>query len=154
MRRHSSLACLIVGLWLIIGANLTGTFLCIKSIADQMVAQREGCIINVSSGTGLSGSRNSAAYAAAKAGVFGLTKSVARELGDYNIKVNAVCAGHIAHDSGTSNRKATTDDASGTDNLLHRTSGSALEFARFVVHLSTMDNISGQTLNLDSKIRF
>lgn len=137
-----------------VGVNLKGTFLCIKAVAPVMIKQGEGHIINVSSGTGLRGGKGRAAYAAAKAGIFGLTKSVARELADYNIKVNAVCPGHIHHQRAIRNGRLTPDASYQMQNLLHRASGSAQEFAKFVVHLSTMNDISGQTLNLDSRILF
>ena len=139
----------------VVDVNLTGQFICIKAVAPQMIKQRQGHIINVSSGTGLTGRKGFSPYAAAKAGVIGLTKTVARELGDHNVKVNAVCPGRIVHEravkEGTGSRE--TLEPLIKDNVLHRT-GSAQEFAEFVVHLSGMENISGQTLNLDSRILF
>jgi 3-oxoacyl-[acyl-carrier protein] reductase len=138
----------------VVGVNLKGTFLCIKAVAPVMMKQGDGHIINVSSATGLRGRDGRAAYASAKAGVIGLTKSVARELADYNIKVNAVCPGHIHHDRAVRRGRANPDGDYQSRNLLHRASGSAREFAEFLVHLSTMNNISGQTLNLDSRIVF
>ena len=134
----------------VVDLNLKGTFFCIKAIAPQMIKQKSGHIINVSSGTGLKGKSGSGPYAAAKAGVFGLTKTAALELGEHNIKVNAVNPGRTRHErrirDGHTPRKP--------DNLLGRISGSPEEFARTVVHISTMENISGQTLNLDSRIVF
>lgn len=138
----------------VVNVNLKGTFLCIKAVMPQMIKQREGHIINVSSGLGLRGAKGLSAYAAAKAGVFGLTKSVARELGDHNIKVNAVCPGRILHERTVRESRATQKGLDQMENLLHRTTGSAQEFAEFVVHLSSMENISGQTFNLDSRILF
>lgn len=134
----------------VVSLNLKGTFLCIKAIAPHMIKQRSGHIINVSSGTGLRGKSGSAPYAAAKAGIFGLTKTAARELGEHNIKVNAVCPGRTSHE-----RRIREGHPPRTpENVLGRMSGSPVEFARFVVHLSAMENISGQTLNLDSRILF
>ncbi len=138
----------------VVNVNLKGTFLCIKAVMPQMIKQREGHIINVSSGLGLRGAKGLSAYAAAKAGVFGLTKSVARELGDHNIKVNAVCPGRILHERTVRESRATQKGLDQMENLLHRTTESAQEFAEFVVHLSSMENISGQTFNLDSRILF
>lgn len=134
----------------VINLNLKGTFLGIKAIAPHMIKQKNGHIINVSSGSGLRGNPKRSPYAAAKAGIFGLTKTAARELGEYNIKVNAVCPGRISHERWT--RRGQTPAT--PDNLLGRISGNPLEFGKFVVHLSTMENISGQTVNLDSRIQF
>jgi len=138
----------------VIELNLKGTFLCIKAVAPVMMKQKEGHIINVSSGTGIGGRNGRAAYASAKAGVFGLTKSAARELGDYNVKVNALCPGHIHHVHAVREGRPAPDPTYEKQNLLHKKCGNAQEFAEFVVHLSTMNNISGQTLNLDSRILF
>ncbi len=139
----------------VIDVNLKGPFICIKAVAPHMIEQKEGHIINVSSGSGLKGPKGLSAYAAAKAGVIGLTKSAARELGDYNIKVNAVCPGRIVHDRSAKEGMVSQEKLESIikDNLLHRT-GRAQEFAEFIVHLSGMENISGQTLNLDSRIIF
>lgn len=134
----------------VISVNLKGTLLCIKAIAPHLIKQKDGHIINVSSGVAFAGRSGRSSYVAAKAAIFGLTKCAARELGEHNIKVNAVCPGRIRHSRWT--RVATTPGAS--DNLLGRLTGSEVEFAKFVVHLSTMENISGQSLNLDSKILF
>ena len=138
----------------VVDVNLKGTFLCIKAVVPQMIKQREGHIINVSSGRGLHGAKGFSAYSAAKAGVFGLTKTVAREVGDYNVKVNAVCPGRILHERALKERRATLEGTAETDNLLHRKTESAQEFAKFLVHLASMENISGQTFNLDSRILF
>ena len=134
----------------VIDVNLKGTFLGIKAIAPHMIKQKSGHIINVSSGTGLKGTSTNSPYAAAKAGIFGLTKTAARELGEYNIKVNTVNPGRTAHERWT--RRGRKPGI--PENVLGRISGDPIEFARFVVHLSTMENISGQTLNLDSRILF
>jgi len=134
----------------VVDLNLKGTFQCIKAIAPQMIKQKSGHIINVSSGTGLKGKAGSAPYAAAKAGVFGLTKTAALELGEHNVKVNAVCPGRTRHQ-----RRIRDGHTPRTpENILGRVSGSPEEFAKYVVHLSTMENISGQTINLDSRILF
>lgn len=137
----------------VVDLNLKGTFNCIKAVLPQMMKQRDGHIINVSSGMGLSGARGRANYAAAKAGVFGLTKTVAIEAGEYNIKVNALCPGLIMHERLRPNYPPDTYERIKNSTLLRRT-GDPEEFAEFVFHLSTMSNISGQTINLDSRILF
>ncbi|MFC1943699.1 SDR family NAD(P)-dependent oxidoreductase [Chloroflexota bacterium] len=138
---------------MVVDLNLKGTFNSIKAVLPQMIKQREGHIINISSGMGLSGIRGSANYAAAKAGVIGLTKSVAIEVGEHNIQVNALCPGLIVHEGIRANYPPDRYESIKNMNLLRRT-GSPEEFADFVFHLSTMKNISGQTINLDSRILF
>ena len=79
----------------VIRTNLKGSFNCIRHVSRQMIRQRAGRIINISSVTGISGNAGQANYAASKAGLIGMTKSVARELAARNITVNAVAPGYI-----------------------------------------------------------
>ncbi len=73
--------------------NLRGIFLCCRAVVPQMKAQASGKIINISSGTVYAGTTNLLHYVTSKAGVIGLTRGLARELGDYNINVNAIAPG-------------------------------------------------------------
>ena len=82
----------------VLDANLKGAFLCCKEAARRMVRQRCGRIINLSSGVALRGNAGQANYCASKAGLIGLTKSLARELASRNVTVNAVAPGFIATD--------------------------------------------------------
>ena len=79
----------------VLDTNLKGTFNCIKHASRQMLKQREGRIINLSSVVGVYGNAGQVNYAASKAGVIGMTKSVAKELGSRGITVNAVAPGFI-----------------------------------------------------------
>ena len=79
----------------VLAVNLKGTFLCTRAVARTMMRQRSGRIINLASVVGLMGNAGQANYAASKAGIIGLTKSVARELGSRGVTVNAIAPGFI-----------------------------------------------------------
>ena len=82
----------------ILQVDLTGTFLCTQAAAKRMIPRKYGRIVNVSSIAGVRGMEIDPAYTAAKAGVLGFTKSIARYLGKYNITVNSICPGSIDTD--------------------------------------------------------
>lgn len=82
----------------VIDLNLTGVFLCTRAVSKIMLKQRSGRIINIASVSGLMGNAGQANYSAAKAGVIGFTKTVAKELASRGILVNAVAPGFIATD--------------------------------------------------------
>lgn len=89
----------------VIDLNLTGVFLCTRAVSKVMLKQKEGRIVNITSVAGQMGNPGQANYSAAKAGVIGFTKTVAKELASRGITVNAVAPGFIATDM-TSNIKA------------------------------------------------
>lgn len=82
----------------VIDTNLKGTFNCIKAVSRQMMRQRYGRIVNITSVAGISGNAGQANYASAKAGIIGLTKTVAKELGSRGITCNAVAPGLVPTD--------------------------------------------------------
>lgn len=79
----------------VINTNLKGAFLCSKAVARQMMSQREGRIINMGSIIGTIGNAGQANYAASKAGLIGMTKSLAKEFASRNILVNLVAPGYV-----------------------------------------------------------
>ena len=82
----------------IVSVNLKGVFVCTRAVAPRMIAAGGGVILNASSVVGLYGNFGQTNYVASKAGVIGMTKVWARELGKYHIRVNAVAPGFIATD--------------------------------------------------------
>lgn len=94
----------------VIDLNLTGVFLCTRAVAKLMLKQRSGRIINIASVAGQMGNPGQANYSAAKAGVIGFTKTVAKELASRGVTANAVAPGFIATDM--------TGDLSNTDDIL------------------------------------
>jgi 3-oxoacyl-[acyl-carrier protein] reductase len=81
---------------LVIGVNLKGVFNCTQAVAPHMIRQGHGVILNASSVVGLDGNFGQTNYVATKAGVIGMTKVWAREMGRYGIRVNAVAPGFVA----------------------------------------------------------
>jgi 3-oxoacyl-[acyl-carrier protein] reductase len=134
----------------VLDTNLRGAFHCIRAASRIMSNQREGHIVNISSIAGVQGRAGQAPYAASKAGLIGLTKAAAKELGGFNIKVNAVLPGYLPTEMGRSIPDAIYERVL-HENALNRVSDPR-EVAEFIHHLSRMNNVSGQIFNLDSRI--
>ena len=132
-------------------ANLKGAFLCSQAVLRPMMKQRDGHIINLSSHSALAGTAGQSNYAAAKAGLIGLTQSLAREMGGRNVRVNAVLPGVLPTPM-TQSLSANTLTQFATANALGRINDLS-EVARFIVFLAGMRNASGQVFQLDSRIR-
>jgi len=130
----------------VIGTNLTGAFHALKAAAPIFVKQQQGCAILLGSLSSHLGQPGQCAYAAAKTGLLGLLKSVAREWGPSNIRVNAVFPGwHASPLSGASFPTVASDHVIGqTPNLQ--------EVSQAVYQLVHMKEVSGQIWNLDSRI--
>lgn len=82
----------------LMNVNLTGIYNCCKAVLPEMISKKQGKIINISSVWGLVGASNEVAYSASKAGVIGLTKALAKEVGPSNIQVNCIAPGIVMTD--------------------------------------------------------
>ncbi|MBY0120733.1 3-oxoacyl-[acyl-carrier-protein] reductase [Bacillus sp. S/N-304-OC-R1] len=133
----------------VININLKGVFLCTKAVTRQMMKQRSGRIINISSIVGVSGNPGQANYVAAKSGVIGLTKTTAKELASRGITVNAVAPGFITTDM-TDKLQEEVKDAMLKQIPLARF-GEPSDIANIVVFLASEDSryMTGQTLHVD-----
>ncbi|MGK7882170.1 MAG: 3-oxoacyl-[acyl-carrier-protein] reductase [Crocosphaera sp.] len=131
----------------VIDLNLTGVFLCSKAVTKPMLKQKTGRIINISSVVGQMGNPGQANYSAAKAGVIGLTKAVAKEVAPRGVTVNAVAPGFIVTDM---TEKVKTEDILQFIPLGRL--GNAEEVAGMVRFLATdpaAAYITGQVFNVD-----
>ena len=133
-----------------INTNLTGSFWCLRECAKVMASQKDGAIINISSIAGLRGGIGMANYSAAKAGLIGLTKTAARELGRFNVRVNALLPGFHRTDMGENFWQKNSDKV-----LEEHTLGKLSdmnELADFLLFLAEQRSVSGQVYNFDSRI--
>ena len=129
--------------------NLKGAFNTIKHASRQMLKQKSGKIVNISSVSGVLGNAGQANYSASKAGVIGLTKAMARELASRQINVNAVAPGFIDTDM----TAALSEDAkaASTAQIPFGRTGKAKEIANVVAFLASEDAsyITGQVISVD-----
>lgn len=133
----------------VIEVNLKGTWNCSKHAAKYMTKQREGKIINISSVVGLIGNAGQSNYCASKAGVIGLTKSLARELAKRNICVNAIAPGFIKTKMTEVLDQEVVEEISKNIPLARLGEGS--DVANLVAFLCSnlSDYITGQVINVD-----
>lgn len=131
----------------VLDTNLKGAFNMIRHMAGLFIRGREGCIINITSVAGMTGNAGQCNYSASKAGLIGLTKSVAKELAPKGIRCNAIAPGFIATDM-TGNQ---------TDNPLLKmiplgTMGEPDDVADAAVYLAAAKYVTGEVLRVDGGI--
>lgn len=133
----------------VLNTNLKGAFLCCKAASRLMMRQRYGRIVNLSSVVGLRGNAGQTAYAASKAGVIGLTKSLAKELASRGVTANAVAPGYIATDMTAALPEAARADM--VQQIPAARPGQPEEVARAVAFLADEQSsyITGQVLCVD-----
>ncbi len=133
----------------VIATNLKGAFNTIRHMSRWFLKQKSGKIINISSVSGILGNAGQANYSASKAGVIGLTKSVARELASRGICVNAIAPGFIATDMTDAMPQAAKDTM--TENIPLKRIGTPKDIADMAVFLasSQADYITGQVFAVD-----
>ena len=130
----------------VINTNLNSAFYVSKPVVKIMMKQRSGAIVNMSSVVGVSGNIGQANYSSAKAGLIGFTKSLAKELGARNIRVNAVAPGFIATDM--------TKDLANTEEMMKliplKRMGTPEDIAKAVKFLAVDSSyVTGQVLEVD-----
>jgi len=133
----------------VINTNLRGAFICSQAVTRIMMKQRYGRIVNISSIVGVHGNAGQVNYSASKAGLIGLTKSIAKELASRNVTSNAVAPGFIATDM----TQAMSDQAKEATlaQIPMKKVGSPEDVAKAVAFLSSEDSsyITGQVLMVD-----
>ncbi len=133
----------------VIDVNLKGAFLCMKEVSRPMMKQRKGKIINISSVVGLIGNAGQVNYCASKAGLIGMTKSLARELAGRNIQVNAVAPGFIQSDMTEVLSEQTKESL--LSSIPMGRMGTAEDVAKVVAFLAGegSDYMTGQVISID-----
>ncbi len=133
----------------VVNTNLVGTFNCMKLVMRQMIKQKYGRIVNMSSVVGITGNAGQTNYSASKAGVLGLTKSAAREVAGKNVLINAVAPGFIETDMTNVLSDQVKESVIGQIPL--KRYGKAEDIANMVAFLVSdqADYITGQVFNVD-----
>lgn len=131
----------------VLKVNLTGAFNMTQAVLKQMIKTREGAIINMSSVVGLMGNIGQANYAASKAGLIGFTKSVAREVANRNVRVNAIAPGMIESDM-TAVLSDKVKDAM-LAQIPMKQFGQAEQVAEVTAFLASQDYLTGQVIAID-----
>lgn len=134
---------------LVLNVNLKSAFLCCREAARPMMKARTGKIINIASVVGLMGNAGQANYSASKAGLIGLTKTLAREFASRSINVNAVAPGFIR--TAMTDKLSDSDKEKLTSQIPMQTLGAPQDVANAVLFLSSSlaDYITGQVLTVD-----
>ena len=133
----------------VININLKGCFNGMKAVSKNMIKNKKGKIINISSIIGLTGNVGQSNYAASKAGIIGLTKSIAKELSSRNINVNAIAPGYI--ETEMTNNLNDKNKTKFTNQIPLNRLGKTKDISNLVLYLASeyANYITGQTITID-----
>ncbi|KAI8904937.1 3-oxoacyl-reductase [Powellomyces hirtus] len=131
----------------ILNINLTATIMITRAMTKGMFRRKKGCIINISSVAGIKGNTGQSVYSASKAGIIGFTKSLSRELGSRNIRVNAIAPGYIDTDMTTGIPTAKREEYVAATPL--RRFGRPEDIAHAALFISQANFMTGQCLVVD-----
>ena len=131
----------------VVNTNLIGTMLVTKSVLPLMISRKSGCIINISSIWGIHGASCEAAYSAAKAGVIGFTKALAREVGLSGVRVNCIAPGLIESEMNSHLSVEELEEFANGTSLCRI--GKPSDVAHAARYLSQADFVTGQVLGVD-----
>ncbi len=134
----------------VLDVHLKGAFLCCQAVLPMMIRQREGQVLNIGSFSGRAGAVGQSNYAAAKAGLIGLTMSLAREVAEFGVRVNVVLPGVLPTRMTAAMTRVAREALVG-GNLLKRMN-SLEEVASLVVAVASARDVSGQVFQWDSRI--
>jgi 3-oxoacyl-[acyl-carrier protein] reductase len=134
----------------VLDANLGGAFRCCRAVLRGMLVRRRGAVVNVASLSALHGVAGQAAYAASKAGMLGLTRALAREVGKRQVRVNAVVPGFVATDLTAGVPAAAVAALRAGESLPGGTSAGAVAAAVLFLLSDRAAGITGQTLVVDA----
>jgi len=135
----------------VVSANVKGAFFCAKNVLRKMLKQRSGHVINIGSYSAFRPPLGQANYASAKAALLGLTQSLAAESGSRGVRVNCVLPGFLE----TRMTAKMSEEAIGQKREDHSLGcfNTVKDAARFMVFLDSMEAVSGQVFQLDSRLR-
>lgn len=133
-----------------IDVTLSGAFYCTKGVLPHMIHQKSGCIINISSIWGLTGASCEVAYSTAKAGLIGMTKALAKEVGPSGIRVNCIAPGVIDTDMNAALTAETLEDLK--EEIPLGRLGTPEDIARLAVFLADDSYITGQVISSNGGI--
>jgi 3-oxoacyl-[acyl-carrier protein] reductase len=134
----------------VLQVDLDGTYNVCRSVVFEMMKRRSGCVINISSVAGVYGNATQTSYSAAKAGVIGLTRALAKEVGQYGIRVSAIAPGFIETDMTAALAPNVRERALGSIPLGRF--GHPDEVAEMVSYLATAQYVTGAVLHIDGGI--
>ena len=131
----------------VINTNLYSVFCTSQEVVPTMVNKKEGCIINISSIYGTNGGSFATAYSASKAGIIGLTKALAKELGPSNIRVNAIAPGIIDTDMNKGYSEEDLDEIK--EEIPLKRIGKGIDIAKCIKWLLEDEYVTGQIIKID-----